>query len=215
MSCCCSYEAAANDQFHRKKVDQELKQYRLKGPGATTRLLADGVVASGTLGATVLDVGSGVGGLALALLERGATSAIAVDASSSYIEAAREEASRVGRSEAIRFVHADFVTAAREVPAASVVTLDRVLCCYPAYEMLLDAATSHAERCFALSYPRDTWYVRLAMALDNMKRRLAGNPFRAFVHPVSRIQDAIGRAGFTLSGRRETWWWSADVYVRR
>jgi magnesium-protoporphyrin O-methyltransferase len=177
-------------------------------------LLVDGISQSGALAGTVLDVGSGFGGLTLALLERGASSAIAVDASAAYIAAARDEAHRRGRSDALRFVHADFVVAASELPSASIVTLDRVVCCYPSCQQLLDAAVAHTERCLALSYPRDVWYVRAGMTLENGQRWLARNPFRTFVHPVGLIENIITRAGFRLSGRRETWMWSADVYVR-
>jgi hypothetical protein len=99
-------------------------------------------------------LGSGIGGLTFALLERGASSAVAVDASAAYINAARDEATQRGRSDAIRFVHADFVVAASELPSASVVTLDRVVCCYPSCTQLLDAAVARAERCLAISYPQ-------------------------------------------------------------
>jgi magnesium-protoporphyrin O-methyltransferase len=212
--CCSHFECSASQQFNQKKVTRELKRYREKGSGPTTRLLVEGITKSGALGGTVLDVGSGVGGLTLALLERGASSAVAVDASVAYVSAARDEADRRGRAEAIRFIHADFVMAAPELSSASIVTLDRVVCCYPSCEQLLDAAAAHAERYLALSYPRDVWYVRVGMALENGQRRLARNPFRTFVHPVGLIEDIITRAGFRLSSRRETWMWSADVYVR-
>ena len=213
--CCSSFESAANQQFNQKKVAQELKRYRQRGPGPTTRLLVDGVAQSGELAGTVLDVGSGIGALTLALLERGAASAVTVDASPAYVKAAREEADQRGRANAIRFVHADFVEASAQLPSASIVALDRVVCCYPSCERLLGAAVGHAERCLALSYPRDVWYVHLGMMLDNGVRWLARNPFRTFVHPIAEIEQTIKQAGFRLSSRRETWVWSADVYVRQ
>src|SRR5262245_17134490 len=109
-ACCCSpFESAANQHFNRKKVAQELKRYREKGAGPTTRLLADGIARSGALSGIVLDVGAGVGGLSFALLERGAASAVGVEASTAYVDAAREEAARRGRAGAMRLVHADFV----------------------------------------------------------------------------------------------------------
>jgi hypothetical protein len=52
------------------------------------------------------------------------------------------------------------------------------------------------------------------MGLENSQRRLARNPFRTFVHPTAMIESIIIRAGFRLSSRRESWVWSADVYVR-
>ena len=115
----------------------------------------------------------------------------------------------------VRFVHADFVSVAPELPAATLVTLDRVVCCYPSYEALLNAALHHAEQCLALSYPRDVWYVRLGVMLENAQRRLTKNPFRTFVHPAARMEEVIRSAGFELSTRRETWMWSVDIYLRR
>jgi SAM-dependent methyltransferase len=214
-SCCSAFESAADQQFNQRKVAQELKRYRENGPGPTTRMLVDGIAQSGALSGTVLDVGSGIGALTLALLDRGAASAIAVDASTAYVGVAREEAGRRGRTDAIQFVHADFVESASQLPSASVVALDRVVCCYPSWQRLLEAALGHAERCLALSYPRDAWYVRLGMTLENSQRWIARSSFRTFVHPIPKIEETIRRAGFERSSRRETWMWSIDVYLRR
>jgi hypothetical protein len=111
-------------------------------------------------------------------------------------------------------LHADFVTAASTLPVATVVTLDRVVCCYPAYEPLLNAALQHADRIFALSYPRNAWYVRLGMQIENGQRKLAKSAFRTFVHSAERIEHVIRSGGFSLNNRRETWFWSVDVYSR-
>ena len=190
-ACCSTFERAADQQFNQKKAAQELKRFRKKGSGPTTRLLEDGVAQSGALSGTLLDVGSGVGALAFGLLDRGMTSAVAVDASASYVEAARQEAERRGRADAIQFVHADFVVAASQLTAASVLTLDRVVCCYPSWESLLDAALRHADRCLALTYPRDVWYVRAGMMIENGQRWLTGNSFRTFVHPAASMEQTI------------------------
>jgi SAM-dependent methyltransferase len=215
MSACCSaFARAADQQFNEKKAAEELKRYRTKGPRPTTRLLQEGLAHAGTLRGTLLDIGSGIGSLTFGLLERGITRAVAVDASSAYNAVARQEAERLGRADLVRFVHADFVSVAPELPAATVVTLDRVVCCYPSYEALLNAALCHAEMCLALSYPRDVWYVRLGLTLENTQRRLTKNSFRTFVHPARRIEDLIQSAGFGLTTRQETWMWSVDVYTR-
>jgi magnesium-protoporphyrin O-methyltransferase len=214
-ACCSTFERAAEQQFNEKKAAAELKRHRAKGPGPTTRLLQEGIAHAGALNGTLLDVGSGVGSLTFGLLERGVTHAIAVDASSAYNGVARQEAERLGRAGAVQFIHGDFVTVASELPVAALVTLDRVVCCYPLYGPLLDAAIRHADRCLALSYPRDVWYVRLGVRLENGQRRLTKNSFRTFVHPVARMEQMIRAAGFDLSSRRETWTWFVDVYVRQ
>jgi len=215
MTCCCSdFGGAADLQFTQKKAAQELARYRRKGPGPTTRLLQDGLTKAETIDGLLLDIGCGIGSLTFGLLDAGATGAVAVDASSAYISAATEEAGRRGVTHAVRFVHGDFVTVASRLPVASVVTLDRVVCCYPACDLLLGEGLARAERSIALSYPRDAWHVRAGIAIENGMRRLAGNPFRTFVHPVGRMEQLITQAGFELVSRRETLAWAVDVYKR-
>lgn len=148
------------------------------------------------------------------LLERGLGRAIAVDASPANLAAATDEAVRRSQTRAVQFVRGDFLDVARQIPTATVVTLDRVICCYPLYEPLLEESLRHAERVFAYSYPREVWYLHAAIAFENAVRRIRRNPFRAFVHPVTRMTHAIQSAGFRLVSRRQTWQWSVDVYVR-
>ena len=215
MSACCStFERTAEQHFNEKKAAEELKRYRRLGAGPTTRLLQEEITRTGALNGTLLDVGSGIGSLTFGLLERGITHAIAVDASSAYTGVARQEAQRLGRTDGVQFIHGDFVSVASELPRARLVTLDRVVCCYPSYEPLLDAALGHADEYLALSYPRDVWFVRLGVMLENSQRRLTKNSFRTFVHPAARMEQMIGAAGFELVSRRETWMWSVDVYTR-
>jgi hypothetical protein len=166
---CCGFGDPADQHFNSEKVEQELRKYRRRGPGVTTRKLRDGLVAAGVTRGTVLDVGGGLGALSLALLDTGMNRASVVDASSAYLAAASEEAARRKRSACIPFVHGDFLTVARDLGAAAVVTLDRVVCGYPAYRPLLQQSLEHAERGFALSYLRDRWFVRLAVWLRTLR----------------------------------------------
>ena len=193
---------------------RDLAGYRKKGPGPTTRLLRDLLVQTRRVEGVLLDVGCGVGALTFELLERGIGKAIDVDASPAYLAVANEEAVRRGRADAVTFSEGDFLEIASSIPRATIVTLDRVICCYPSYEALLDESLRHTERCFAFSYPRDVWYVRAALAVENGRRRLRRNRFRAFVHPAGRMAETIQGAGFRLAARRQTLLWSVDVYLR-
>ena len=213
-SCCSAYGGVADRQFDAARVALELRQYRKKGAGPTTRLLRDGLVAAGAVNGSLLDIGAGIGALTFDLLDRGSRSAVAVDASSAYLTAAVEEATRRDRVGRIQFVKGDFVDLAPKLDHADVVTLDRVVCCYPFVERLLGPAAGHAERAIALSYPRDVWYVRAVLEFDNLRRRLTGNSFRTFVHSPALMERLILGAGFSLSSRRTTWTWTADVFVR-
>jgi magnesium-protoporphyrin O-methyltransferase len=95
------------------------------------------------------------------------------------------------------------------------VTLDRVVCCYADYRSLLDHATRRARRALALSYPRDRWFVRFGVRMENALSGFGSNTFRTFVHPVDDMQRVIRDGGFELVTRNETTAWSADIYARR
>lgn len=214
MPCCSTFGCAAAAQFTPKKAAEELARYREKGPGVTTRFIRDGLIKAGVASGTLLDVGAGIGALTFELLDRGITNAMAVDASEPYLAAAKDEATRRGRSDAISFTRGDFVEVAADLPVADIVTLDRVVCCYPDYAPLLDSAIRHAARALAFSYPRDRTFIHWGVRIENATRQLRSNPFRTFVHPVQDMQQRIRAAGFELAGHNHTMTWAADVYAR-
>ncbi len=214
MACCGPFEETVDQQFTIEKAGQELERYRRKGAGPTTRLLVAGISQLGLAGGTLLDVGAGVGSLTFELLARGIDRSVIVEASAGYAAAASDEAARRDCTRRIDFVRGDFLEVARDVPVTSIVALDRVVCCYPLYEELLSEALRHAERGFAFSYPRDRWYVRAGMRLENALRRRR-NKFRTFVHPETRMRELITAAGFGLVAQKQTLSWSVDVFVRR
>ena len=146
MACCCTFTNTVDQQFTSKKAGQELERFRRKGAGPTTRLLLAGIAQAGIGDGTLLDVGAGVGALTFELLDRGFRRAVIVEASAGYTAAASNEATRRGRATEIDFVSGDFLEVAGTVPMASVVALDRVVCCYPLYEELLREALRHARR---------------------------------------------------------------------
>jgi SAM-dependent methyltransferase len=212
---CCDFTGPAGQQFNAKKAAKQLKGYRRGAVPPTTRMLRDGVVAAGLNHGALLDVGAGIGALTFELLERGMSRAVAVEASRAYLDTASEEAARRRRSEVITFCHGDFAGVGPDLPAAEVVTLDRVVCCYPDYKSLLAEALRHARNGLALSYPRDRWFVRLGVRIENALRALGSTTFRTFVHPVEDMQRSIREAGFELVSRSQTAAWAADTYVRR
>ena len=213
-SSCCDFRNAADLQFTVDKAAKELRAYQDGRVGPTTRLLRDGVVALGLNDGSLLDIGGGVGALTFELLERGMDAAVVADASIAYVRAAREEAIRRHRSAVVRIVYGDVLELSNDLPIVNLVTLDRVLCCYPSYQPMLEEAARHAERAIALSYPRKRWLVRAATWVENARRaRTSG--FRTFVHPPAIIQETIEQAGFQLARRRSTTMWTADIFVRR
>ena len=214
MTCCGIFDETVDQQFTQKKAQQELERYRQKGPGPTARLLLQGLTQARVIKGALLDIGAGVGALTFELLDRGIDRAVIVEASAGYATAARDESVRRGRTSDVELTRGDFVQVGTTLPMAQVVTLDRVVCCYPVYEPLLTEALRHTERALAVSYPRDRWYIRAVMRLDNALRA-PKNKFKTFVHPETQIRDLITRSGFELVFRKHTFVWSADVFVRR
>jgi 2-polyprenyl-3-methyl-5-hydroxy-6-metoxy-1,4-benzoquinol methylase len=210
--CCPSNCYGIDGHFDTTIAARDLRQYQRQGPNKTTALIRDSLSAHGISGATVLDIGAGIGTLSFELLRAGASRAVGIDLSPAYVEVAQAEASRQRMEAAFRV--GDFVDVANELTAADIVVLDRVICCYPHAEPLLNAATERSRRLFALSYPKDRWDVRTVLAFDNLKRRLKSETFRSFVHDPLLLQRVIERSGFRRVARSQTFVWRVDTFIR-
>lgn len=214
MVCDCStHRRAAAQMFDRAKAEKELSSYQRNGPGPTTRRLLEGLRAARASG-TLLDIGSGSGALTFELLAGAVSEATCVDLAAGSIAVAQAEAKHRQLGGRISWREGDFVELASEVPAADIVTLDRVVCCYPLYAPLLGSAVQHSRRWLALSFPRDRWYVRWGLWIENSWRKLRKDEFRAFVHPVTALEDLLRAAGFERVYESATLVWQASVYAR-
>jgi magnesium-protoporphyrin O-methyltransferase len=210
---CCAFADTVDHQFTPRLVARELAQYRRRGAGPTARLLRDLLEDAHLTAGSVIDVGGGIGALAFDLLARGAARATIVEASVAFANAARTEADRLRRTGIAAIVTGDFVEIAADLAPADVVTLDRVVCCYPMYQPLLAAAASRATRAIAFSYPRDRWVIRAGMDVQNWCRS-CGSRFRTFLHDATAMRLVLGGAGFALADHRQSYAWRADLFVR-
>ena len=213
MVSCCQCEGIAT-QFGRETARRELKRFRRRGPNDSTRLLLNDLRAAGVAGASLLDIGGGVGAIHHSLLDAGAREALHVDVSPDYIAAAQDEAGRRGHGDRVRFVRGDFVQVAHELPDADVVTLDRVICCYPDMDLLVGNAALKTRRLFGAVYPRDMWWVRAAVRTINVILRIRRTAFRVFVHSPAAIDGVLRRNGLELVTRHRTVVWEIVVYER-
>jgi len=213
MVCCTGY-CAAEAQFNRKRAERDLRRYRRHGADATTRLMLAELRRWPLEGRRLLDVGGGIGVIGRELAGSGVASATFVEASPSYLEVARREVGLKFGSRPTQFVLGDFALIAGTLPEADVVTLDRVVCCYPDAEALLGAAAARTRQLLAFTYPRDRWYVRALFAVVNLSMRLTGKEFRAFVHAPERMEAVLEAAGLVRKARREMLVWTFDLYRR-
>jgi magnesium-protoporphyrin O-methyltransferase len=212
MPCnCCEI---TDNAFSEAEARSEVKNYRRRGPANQTRLILEAVRSLGSRDAVLLDIGGGIGALHHELLEDVARAATHVDASSAYLKEAKAEAARRGHGERVNFIHADFTNVAADLPKADIVTLDRVVCCYPDFRGLLKSAADHSQKALALTYPRETWYMRFGLQALNFFQRLRKDPFRVFLHPIAEMDSLIKREGFERVSLRRLFVWEMALYRR-
>jgi 2-polyprenyl-3-methyl-5-hydroxy-6-metoxy-1,4-benzoquinol methylase len=155
MAGCCpsrDYRRLFNQRFARRLANR----YRKRGLDQTARKMVEFLQQVGIEGATVLEVGGGVGELELELLQAGAAQAQNLELSPAYEQEARKLAGQAGVQGRLDWRIHDLAQDSGSVEPADLVVLHRVVCCYPDYERLLGAAADHARRALVFSYPSRT-----------------------------------------------------------
>jgi magnesium-protoporphyrin O-methyltransferase len=156
-------------------------------------------------GASVLEIGGGVGALQLELLAKGASRTTNLELVDAYDTDAAGLAESAGVRDRMTRRQVDIAATPDEVEAHDIVVLHRVVCCYPDYERLLTAAADHAKRLLVFSHPPRNWLSRTATRLENATFRLRGRAFRTFAHPpAAMVAVAEGRGmhtDYTYRGR--------------
>lgn len=212
MPCTCC--EITNNIFDEKSAKADIKEYRKRGPAKQTKLILEAVRSLGLKDIQLLDIGGGVGTIHHELLKDVAREATHVDASSAYLKEAKDESEKQGNSERVKFVHADFTDVASELPQVDVVTLDRVVCCYPNFRSLLENASEHSRKVIALTYPREMWHVRIMMGIINFMQKLRRDPFRVFIHPIQEIDNLLVTQGFQRVAGNKLFVWEMALYQK-
>jgi 2-polyprenyl-3-methyl-5-hydroxy-6-metoxy-1,4-benzoquinol methylase len=211
---CCAGSCAAESHFDSKRAERDLRRYRRSGADATTKLILAELRRWPLEGRRLLDVGGGIGVIDVELADTRIASVILVEASPAYLEVAQREVKARYESRPTQFLLGDFATIADTLPDADVVTLDRVVCCYADAEALLRGAAARTRQRLAFTYPRNRWYIRTMVAMENFWRRLTSSKFRAFVHSPQRMGAVLESAGFVRSSHHDTFMWTLDLYSR-
>ena len=137
-----------------------------------------------------------------------------MDASPEYVAVARAEAERRGLGERTSHMNGDFAAIAAELEPADVVTLDKVVCCYPDMSLLVGRSIEHARRMIGLVYPRDAGWVRAFAAVLNAGARIFRSPTRFYIHRMDAADRLIREAGFEARPVRRGLFWQVVLYVR-
>jgi SAM-dependent methyltransferase len=200
--------------FDGASAEADLQRYRRHGPDRTTRLLLEMIRARGVRDASVLDIGGGIGVVDHELLREGARGVVLVDGSAPSLEAARDEGRRQSHLDRLELVHGDFVSQAEAIEPADIVTLDRVVCCYPDMLSLVRLSASRARALYGLVLPRDRSIIRWGLRLMNVWFRIRGLTYRAFAHSNAHVDVIVEEAGLRPASEAHTFFWRVVLYDR-
>jgi 2-polyprenyl-3-methyl-5-hydroxy-6-metoxy-1,4-benzoquinol methylase len=170
-------------------------RYRKRGLDRTARRIVALAMQRGVEGATVLEIGGGVGEIQIELLKHGAASATNLELSPAYDTEARRLLAEAGLTDRVRRRTLDIAADPAAVEPADIVVLHRVVCCYPDYAKLLSAAADHARDQVVVSFPPRNLVSRAVIATQNLLLRVGGREFRTFAHPPEAMLAVLTERG--------------------
>ena len=210
---CCQCQGIKN-MFDKKAANRQLKRYLKKGPSKTTSMLLDAINKKGVQGLNFLDIGGGIGAIQYDLIKAGASNGTSIEASSAFFDIVKEEALQNGLTERVNFKYGDFTATASDVDSADIVTLDKVICCYDDMSELVGLSSKLARKIYAVIYPRDVWWTKLALLMVNFYPRIKGSSFRVFIHPTKKVEEIIFGNGLKRNYYATTLFWQVAIFTR-
>lgn len=213
MPGCCDhddYQSVFSSRFARRQS----RRYRKHGLTPAAQGIVDFATSRGIEGATVLEIGGGVGQLQVELLRRGAAHVTNVEISENYEAEAARLLEQTGMTERVTRRFVDIAQTPDDVDPADVVVLHRVVCCYPDYARLLKVAARHARRALIYSHPAVNIINRVEFGTENLYRRLTRNDFRAFIHPSEPMIRAAEHDGLAVAYRTHSRDWDVVALAR-
>ena len=213
MNCCTPITSDTGRLFTWFVIPQRLR-FQLFGFEKTQRQLIDAIKHAGLKGSEVLEIGCGTGYLHQALLKAGAIHARGVDLSAGMLTEARRAANETGLQTRTDYRLGDFVQLADDIPDADITILDKVVCCYPDWEPLLDRSLTKTRRIYALTFPRDRRLTQVGSRLLQWGMGLINCCYQPYIHDPESIQQHILGHGFQQSHQSITTSWYTQVYVR-
>ena len=210
---CCQCQGIEN-MFDKKAAKRALKRYLKKGPSKTTEMLLKAIHKTEVKGLDFLDIGGGIGAIQYDLIKAGASSGTSIEASPAYIDLVKEEVHKNNLAEIIDFKHGDFTAIASDVDSADIVTLDKVICCYDDMSELVRLSSKLSLKIYAVIYPRDAWWTKLALLFINFYPIIMGSPFRVFIHPTKKVEEIIFRNGLKRDYYDTTLFWQVAIFTK-
>ena len=211
MSCCTT---SGTGSFFSKSAGYYARKFRRKGLDRPQKIIV-GIAKNEELSSrTILEVGCGVGGLHLTLVQGGARSAFGLDLSDRMIEKAKELATGMGIRDRVDYAAGDIVELDDRVPRSDIVILDKVVCCYNDPATLLAHAAAKCGSLLVLSYPRDAFIPRWGFKSQAFFGDLLRWSFHAMYHEPELIDGILASLGFSELAAGYTPIWQVKAYTR-
>lgn len=171
-------------------------RYRKRGLDRASQRMVDWLKAQGIDGASILEIGGGVGEIQLELLRHGAARTTNLELSPAYDAEAAVLASDAGVGDRMTRRLGDIAVDDSVADVHDYVVMHRVVCCYPDVDRLLGAAASHARRGVVLTHPPRNVVTRVLRVLEDMWLGLLGREYRAYAHPPEVMEAVLRQYGF-------------------
>ena len=210
---CCQYQGIEN-MFDKKAARRTLKRYLKKGPSKTTYMLLKAIHKTEVKDMDFLDIGGGIGAIQCDLIKAGSSNGTSIETSPAYTDLVKEEIHKNNLDEIIDFKHGDFTTIASDVDSADIVTLDKVICCYDDMSELVRLSSKLSRKIYAIIYPRDVWWTKLALPFINFYPIIKRSPFRVFIHPTKKVEEIIFRNGLKRDYYDTTLFWQVAIFSK-
>lgn len=211
---CCRPPRGYTRLFSKRTARRDAKRYRRNGLDETGEEMVDFLRERGVEGASVLEIGGGVGAVQLELLKAGAARTTNLELSPEYEEAAGELARELGVEGRVERRLGDVVQEPDLAGGADAVVMHRVVCCYPDYDALVGAASDRAQRYLVMSFPRPRRAVRVLFGALNAGARLLRWEYRMWLHPPEALIAVAERRGLSLAEESRGRLWQVAALER-
>ncbi len=210
---CCTLEGT--NKFFNTQAGSMIKRFKKRGLRTEQKMLVEGLQQNRLAQDEILEIGCGVGALHLTLLKQGAAKAIGIDISSKMIATAQQLATEMNLRNRTHYQQGDFVALHEHLPAADIAILDKVVCCYTDAQALIARSAAKTRRLYAVSFPRQSPFVRMIFRLTASFLKLLRTSFHPYYHSPAQIEKWIAEQGFEKKYHANTFIWAVQVYDRK
>ena len=211
MPSCC-YPEEYGGFFNAREAARVVRRYLARGLSGTGLDVAEGLTARGIEDKTVLEVGGGAGQILAEMVRRGARSGVSIDLSPQWEGPAHGLLEKLNLADRVEHRTGDFVDEAADLPGFDAVIMHKVVCCYPHWREMLDAARSLEPGLIAMTMPRERTTTKAFFAAWNGLMKIRGKSFRVFVHAHQPMLDRM--SGYRVVGDRASPIWRTAVLER-